>query len=168
MFHSFRRLVSLFSFLSLVLLCSTSHAESVLEITLEVPEIDAEPYHRPYIAIWLETPEREAINTLSVWHEKDTWLKDMRQWWRKLGRSGKENLDGISGATRKPGSYTIAWDGLDSDGKKVSQQELLLNIESVREEGGRSYLRQAITIGKKATIQLDKDNEVGPIQIKVY
>jgi len=152
----------------LTALCATTYAENVLEIQIEIPKIDAEPYHRPYLAVWLETPERKAISTLAVWHEKDTWLKDMRQWWRKIGRSGKENLDAVSGATRKPGVYRIVWDGSDNDGNKVPQKELLLNIDSVREEGGRSYLRQAITIGHKEIIRLKDKDEVGLIQITVY
>src|SRR5690606_33055924 len=64
---------------------SLSAKADELDIQIEIPAIDASPYHRPYVAIWLETTEREGVETIAVWHEQEEWLRDMRQWWRKLG-----------------------------------------------------------------------------------
>lgn len=138
-----------------------------VEITVELPKLDVDPYHKPYVAVWLETPNRKGVTTIAVWHGKDTWLKDMRQWWRKLGRAGKETLDGISGASRKPGVYTIQWDGKDSAGNAVPNGEYLLNVEASREEGGRSYSRQKIQLGSEQVHVLKADLELGEITIKV-
>jgi len=138
--------VLLFSFIAI------TNPKPMVQIELELPDIQAKPYHRPYVAIWLETPERKGVHTIALWTGKPDWLKDLRQWWRKLGRSMK--VDGISGATRKPGSHRIVWDGLDAEGRPIQPGIYLLNFEASREEGGREYLRQEITIGAKAAQKL--------------
>ncbi|MGH1470685.1 MAG: DUF2271 domain-containing protein [Cellvibrionaceae bacterium] len=139
-----------------------------LEVAFSLPKLDVDPYHRPYVAVWVETLERKPVATLAVWHEKDTWLKDLRQWWRKIGRRGDASLDQVTGATRKPGQYVVGWNGLDSKGKLVAAGDYLLNIESVREEGGRTYSREKISIGKKATIEIAPDLELGKVTIKTF
>lgn len=136
-------------------------------IELTVPALDVNPYHKPYVAIWLETPERENVATLAVWYEKDTWLKDLRQWWRKAGRGANGELDSVTGATRKPGQYTFTWDGVDHAGKPVPPGEYLLNFEAAREEGGRSFQRQKIILGNKGTWIIPADHELGEIQISI-
>lgn len=142
--------------------------KTALEIELTVPEINAEPYHRPYVAVWIETLERDGVITLALWsyQDDDTWLKDLRQWWRKLGRSG-EKMDGVSGATRRPDAYQIVWDGRDKNGELLAAGDYFLNIEAAREEGDRTYQRENITLGKSAELTLPANNEIGQITIKV-
>lgn len=136
-----------------------SHTNAAeLEIQLTLPELDAQPYHRPYVAIWLETPERQHITTLALWVEQAEWFKDLRQWWRKAGKSNT-NIDGISSATRRPGTYTINWNGKDLDGKAVAAGKYLLNLEVVREEGGRDYTRVALDLTKDGKITIDGTKE---------
>lgn len=136
-----------------------SHTNAAeLEIQLTLPELDAQPYHRPYVAIWLETPERQHITTLALWVEQAEWFKDLRQWWRKVGKSNT-NIDGISSATRRPGTYTINWNGKDLDGKAVAAGKYLLNLEVVREEGGRDYTRVALDLTKDGKITIDGTKE---------
>lgn len=147
---------------------SVSAEEKLLSVELEIPKIDADPYHRPYVAVWVETLERQPVATLAVWHEKDTWLKDLRQWWRKIGRRGTEKLDNVTGATRRPDTYTVTWNGVDNSGKKISSGEFLINIESVREEGGRSYTREKITLGAQNSIEVAPDLELGKLIIKTF
>jgi len=77
-----------------------------LEIELTLPDLDVQPYHRPYVAVWLETPKRKHVTTLALWVQKAEWFKDLRQWWRKAGKTDI-NFDGISGATKRAGTYTI-------------------------------------------------------------
>lgn len=146
---------------------ASANAKSSVVVTLTVPKLDVDPYHKPYIAVWVETPSREGIITLAVWHEKDTWLKDIRQWWRKLGRAAEENLDGVSGATRKPGTYTVEWDGKDQQGNPLPAGEYLINVEASREEGGRSYARENIQLGQSSRQVVAADNELGEIIIEV-
>ena len=67
-------------------------AEKQLAIDLDLPNIQADPYFRPYVAIWLEDTNRQPIETIALWYQINTenveepddkkWLKDLRQWWR--------------------------------------------------------------------------------------
>ncbi len=145
--------------------------ETVEKVTLELelPSLDVRPYHRPYVAIWLETTGRDGVQTIAVWHEGDKWLKDLRQWWRKLGRDSQPPYDGMSGATRKPGTYTINWDVKDKEGNPLPHGEYSLNIEAVREEGGRDFLKQKLLMGagKSQHFTLAGEGELGKIEIKI-
>lgn len=138
-----------------------------LTIEIDVPKLDVDPYHRPYVAVWVETAERNPVQTIDVWYEQDDWLKDLRQWWRKLGRSQKDQLDGISSATKKPGMYRLTWDGKGQDGKLIADGEYILHLEASREEGGRSYMRQKFQWGEDGVFNLDAKPELGPVVIKV-
>lgn len=129
-----------------------------LEIELTLPDLDVQPYHRPYVAVWLETPERKHVTTVALWVEKAEWFKDLRQWWRKAGKSSA-NFDGVTGATKRPGSYTINWDGKDLEGNAVTAGKYLLNLEVVREEGGRDYTRVELDLSKDGKITIDGTNE---------
>ncbi|VUD46036.1 hypothetical protein TDB9533_00743 [Thalassocella blandensis] len=146
---------------------SSSVNKNVLEIHLEVPDIDAHPYHKPYIAVWLETPQREPVTTIALWAKETDWYKDLRQWWRKLGRDPSVNYDGVTGATRRPGQYKIHWDGKDNQGRTITPGPYLLNIEASREEGGRSYVRETINLGEKTKVTIPAEQELGSITIIV-
>lgn len=143
---------------------SLSAKADELDIQIEIPAIDASPYHRPYVAIWLETAEREGVETIAVWHEQEEWLRDMRQWWRKLGRSKSPSYDAVTGATPKPDTYSISWKN-----ETLSPGTYYLNFEAAREEGGRDYLRQAIHLGEntKQNFTLKGKKELGVINISL-
>ena len=140
---------------------AANSVEWVVDVT--VPVLDVEPYHRPYVAIWLETEKRKGVETLSVWYgdEQEEWLKDMRQWWRKLGRS--KPFDQVSGATRKPGNYQIHWQS-----NSLAAGTYYLCVEAAREAGGRELLRQKIQIKDVAqpqTFSLAGQRELGLVTI---
>ncbi|MDJ0837632.1 MAG: DUF2271 domain-containing protein [Acidobacteriota bacterium] len=152
-----------------LLLSGNPVAMEKITVELVVPVLKVRPYHRPYVAVWLETTERKGVRTIAVWHEQEEWLKDMRQWWRKLGRNGKPPFDGVSGATRKPGTYTLHWEVKDSAGRPLPPGEYYLNIEAAREEGGRDFLRQKVQLGARETQEytLAGDLELGKVVIKI-
>ncbi|WP_421419091.1 DUF2271 domain-containing protein [Pseudoalteromonas lipolytica] len=129
-----------------------------LTVEFTLPELDVSPYHRPYVALWLETPERKHVTTVALWVEKAEWFKDLRQWWRKAGRSN-DNFDGVTGATKRPGTYTIEWHGKDLKGNPVKPGKYLLNVEVVREEGGRDYSRVEIDLTKDGKVTLAGEKE---------
>ena len=148
----------------------SSYAENeTVEINFTLPALDASPYHRPYVAVWIETGERKGVHTIAVWHEQEEWLRDMRQWWRKLGRSNPQAYDSVTGATRKPGDYQLLWNGKTNDGTSVPAGEYYLNLEAAREEGGRDFVRQKIVLGSDSTqaFNLEGEKELGKITIKV-
>lgn len=114
-------------------------AKFTVQFTL--PDIQQQPYHRPYVAVWIETPSRQPLHTLAFWHEQSDWYKDLRQWWRKIGRKQTQAFDAASGATRKPGTYTLTWDATLNSGEQLPAGEYVLHLETAREKGSREYLR---------------------------
>src|SRR5690606_21330504 len=66
-----------------------------LTVEVEIPSMTVAEYHRPYVAVYVEGADGKAAADLSVWYMmKDTaeghgtkWLPDLRQWWRKSGRT---------------------------------------------------------------------------------
>lgn len=142
-------------------------AKEKVTVHFTVPVLDVSPYHRPYVAVWVETEQREGIKTLIVWHEGHDWLKDLRQWWRRLGRSAVPPIDGVSGATPKPGQYSVVWDGLNADGQPVEPGTYIINIEAARENGGRDFHRQKIVIGQNASQNYRYEGKVELKDVKI-
>lgn len=161
--HSFGKKVI---FASCLVFSSLTYADPVLTVEVNLPKLDVEPYHRPYVAIWLETLDRKAVATLAVWREDDQWSKDLRQWWRKVGRKAGPEVDGVTSATYKPGKHVIRWNGKSNTGELIVAGEYLLNVEAVREEGGRSYLRHKVVLGKSIDAHLPAKEEFGDIFIR--
>ena len=105
-------------------------------------------YHRPYVAIWIETADQGVVGNLTVWYdlklknnEGTKWLKDMRQWWRKTGRDLALPVDGLSGATRPPGTHNATFAAARTPLATLAAGSYVLTIEAAREVGGRELLR---------------------------
>jgi len=155
---------------------SETEVMKTLTLNVEIPDLDVDPYYRPYIAVWLETSERKPVETLALWYQLPSetatedgrkWLKDLRQWWRKIGRQDGEALDAVTGATRKPGNYPIQWDY-----SKLVAGEYFMHVEASREEGGRSFKRLPVRINDDLSLSLEKniiesDGELGKISVEV-
>jgi hypothetical protein len=120
-----------------------------LKLNVEIPRINAAEYHRPYVAIWVEGADGKAAANLAVWYQdKDTkeghgtkWLPDLRQWWRKSGRTLKVPVDGITGPTRPVGKHAISFDEKHPALAKLPAGHYTLVVEAVREVGGRELLK---------------------------
>ena len=81
--------------IALSLLPTFSMAQSLpesakLDVQFELPKIDTTMYARPYVAVWVEDSSRKSVKTIELWVGKDEWLKDLRSWWRKVGRYDRE------------------------------------------------------------------------------
>lgn len=133
-----------------------------LTVDFSLPEFSTQDYKKPYVAIWAETAAKS--ETLLLWHltkrEEDKWLVDIRRWWRKVGRHGEKPADGMTGATKGPGDYSV-----NLEIGELEQFDLM--IEVVREDGGRSLLRQTIDTKKTKKYTLKADVEIGDVTIKV-
>lgn len=120
-----------------------------LQVSVEIPRLSVAEYHRPYIAMWVETADQAVAGTLAVWYDQQvkkteagtTWLKDMRQWWRKAGRDLKMPVDGVSGATRPPGVHSISFRGAREPLASLKPGSYQLVVEAAREVGGRELIR---------------------------
>ena len=119
-----------------------------LKIDVEIPRLQVAEYHRPYVALWLEQPDKSHVANLAVWYdlklkdnEGEKWLKDMREWWRRSGRSLQMPVDGVSSATRAVGIHRLTFDSSQGPLKDLPAGEYRLVVEAAREVGGRELLR---------------------------
>lgn len=108
-------------------------------IELEIPEIHTAEYHRPYVAVWVENSSRKQILQIILWLEQEKWHRDLRSWWRRGGKSLALPVDGVSGATRRPGTYSL------KGAAELAAGKYTLNVEAVREVGGREHIRIPFT-----------------------
>ncbi|MCJ8293153.1 MAG: DUF2271 domain-containing protein [Colwellia sp.] len=156
------------AFVWILLASPVSQAEQI-SVEITIPKINSQPYHKPYVAVWLESAQRKGVHTLAFWHEQKDWYKDVRQWWRKIGRQQSPIYDQVTGATRKPGTYTLKIDNKELTKLNLIPGEYFLNVEAVREEGGREFIRQKIVIGAREVKHYEKSgqHELGKVAIKV-
>lgn len=127
-------------------LAAPAAAQSV-DLTIALPRLTVAEYHRPYVAAWLEAPGKPA-RTVAIWYDvnkKDAegqkWLRDVRQWWRASGRALSLPADGVSGATRAPGSNTVTLTGVRGGLAGITPGQYSLVVEAARENGGREVVR---------------------------
>ena len=99
--------------------------------------------------------EGAAARTVAVWYDHDMrggegtkWLRDVRQWWRASGRSMRFPADGVTGATRAPGTHKIGFSRAQLGAQAPGQYTLV--IEAAREVGGRELVRIPFTWPGKA------------------
>ena len=139
---------------------------TAMKVEITIPELQVNPYHKPYIAVWLETLDRRYITTIKLMADDKEWYKDLRQWWRKVARQNI-NVDGVTGATKRPGVVKLNWKGVDENNQKVPAGEYWLNVEASREEGGRDYSRHKITLGQNSSMTIAGKTEFGDINIHI-
>jgi len=141
-----------------------------LTVTVDLPRISVAEYHKPYVAVWLEGPEK-AHHNISVWHlnrrADDTWLKDIRQWWRKSGRSLEMPMDGLSGPTRSVGVHEIQVPVALTE-SLIEGAAYTLQVEAVREKGGREVVSLPFTWSKNKALELSTtgERELGTITLR--
>lgn len=147
-----------------------------MEISIDIPKLDVAEYHKPYVAVWLEGPDKKVAANLAVWYdvanakkEGDKWLKDLRQWWRRTGRELKVPADGLTSATRAPGTHTIKFDDGGSALKGLASGQYELIVEAAREVGGREVLRIPLQWPPKEGTSLNAkgEHELGTVAVNV-
>lgn len=129
-------------------------APGTMDVTVTIPRLKVAEYHRPYVAIWVEK-EGAPAKTVAVWYDYDMkngegtkWLRDVRQWWRVSGRSMTFPANGVTGATRAPGTHKVSFSRAQLGATAPGQYTLV--IEAAREVGGRELLRIPFTWPAKA------------------
>ena len=122
-----------------------------LTVGIEVPRLNVAEYHRPYVATWIEAVDSRAVTNLAVWYDvkmKDNegtqWLKDLRQWWRRIGRELQLPVDGVTSATRTPGEHTVTFDAAKSPLKDLPAGEYRVVVEAAREGHAAAVLAASI------------------------
>ncbi len=144
-----------------------------LNINVEVPRINAAEYHRPYVALWVEGVDQKAAANLAVWYQLEDgaeghgtkWLPDLRQWWRKSGRTLKVPVDGVTGPTRPVGKHALRFDARHPELAKLAPGKYTLVVEAVREVGGRELLKIPFEWGKAGTGSARGKTELGAVSL---
>lgn len=123
-----------------------------LTLTVEVPSIAVAEYHRPYLAVWVEKADQTVAANLAVWYsmkggenEGTRWLKDLRQWWRRSGRELNLPIDGVTGATRAPGTHRLNFSSTKGPLASLQPGAYQLVVEAAREVGGREVVKVPFT-----------------------
>jgi len=120
-----------------------------LDVNVEVPKLNVAEYHRPYVAVWIEGADQKVAANLSVWYQlKDTaeghgtkWLPDLRQWWRKSGRTLQVPVDGVTGPTRPVGKHLLSFNDRQPQLRDLPAGQYTLVVEAAREVGGRELVK---------------------------
>ncbi|EDY85229.1 hypothetical protein VDG1235_4864 [Verrucomicrobiia bacterium DG1235] len=147
-----------------------------LTTSIEIPRLDVAEYHRPYVAAWIESEERQLVANLAVWYdtemadrEGETWLKDLRQWWRKGGRSLELPVDGVTGPTKPVGTHELS---IDLDQTAMAERrtgEYYFVVEASREVGGRELLRIPFQWTENPSLQgeANGERELGKVTLNI-
>ena len=122
-------------------------AAQSLDVTVTIPRLTVAEYHKPYVALWIE-PAAGAPRTIAVWYDFDMknnegtkWLRDVRQWWRASGRTMTFPADGVTGATRTPGTQKISFTAGRGSLGTLAGGDYVIVVEAAREVGGRELVR---------------------------
>lgn len=140
-------------------------AAQSLDLSIAIPRLSVAEYHRPYVAVWLEQAGQPA-KTLSIWYDvgkKDQegkkWLTDVRQWWRAAGRSMNLPANGVSGATRAPGTAKASY------APKLAPGNYVLKVEAAREVGGREVVSLPFSWPPKGPVTASGKSELGAVSL---
>ncbi len=114
-------------------------------------------YRRPYVAAWVEDKENFPVKTLLLFLMADNpgprWHRDLRRWYSgdqmRLLVDDQKLIGTISKPTRNPGSYKVAWDGRDDNGKILEDGKYTLYIEAAREHGTYQLMKMPFELGNK-------------------
>ncbi|MEC7546892.1 MAG: DUF2271 domain-containing protein [Pseudomonadota bacterium] len=147
-----------------------------LSVTVEIPELDVAEYHKPYVAVWIEDDSNKVVSNLAVWYDVDMrnaegekWLKDMRQWWRRIGRTLEMPIDGVTGATYGPGSYDLDFTMGKAPMSDLQPGDYRLRVEAAREVGGRELLNVPFTWPQQQDITITEQgsSELGAVKLTI-
>jgi len=139
----------------------------VVEVSYEVPKIDAPVYRKPYVLVWVTDADKNLVKTLAIQGVKKEYQEENYVWWRRYGRKQAGVLDAIGKPTRAPGRYTVGWDGTDEAGKRAPQGRYLIHVEAAREHGGHTYQVIDVNLGAApVTGSAPAKDELGAAQVR--
>jgi hypothetical protein len=118
-----------------------------IDVSLTLPRLTAAEYHKPYLAVWLERPDATPT-TLALLYDVGKrnnagakWVNNLRMWWRASGRTMTLPADGITSATRAPGTHKLSFTAGRGGMPALTPGAYTLVVEVARESGGRELVR---------------------------
>lgn len=124
-----------------------------LRINFSISAPNSGKYHNPYVAVWIENTQGQALRTLGLWVKTgkgERWIPELSRWYR--GEKNRQNQAGgnliktVSSPTRLPGTYQLIWDGFDDKGHLLNQGDYYVCIETAREKGPYHLIRELISL----------------------
>ncbi len=123
-------------------------------------------YRRPYVAVWVEDKDGFPVKTLVLWVQSTgpgpRWIPDLKKWYKsdRLRKLADETdlVQTVSEATRKPGSYSVIWNGEDDHKKLVGPGEYTLYIEAAREHGTYQLIKKKLELSDKSIKEKLEEN----------
>lgn len=149
-----------------------------IQLSVEIPAINDAEYHRPYVAAWLEDSDKKLTEHLFVWYQDgdrtdrdkgEEWLKDLRRWWRRGGRSEDMPIDGVSGATKPVGTHTVNFAADSKTMQSLTDGNYTLYVEAARENGGREIVKVpfSLPLDSEKSLSANGESELGEIAVNL-
>lgn len=108
-------------------------------------------FHNPYVAVWIEDAAGSAVRSISLNYQigrGDKWLPGLTRWFRTA--KSTTAVETISSATKVPGAYKLAWDGMNDKKEPVALGDYFVCIEAAREKGPYQIVREQVSVGAAA------------------
>ena len=138
-----------------------------MTVDYQIPQFSGTDYERPYLAIWLTDKNNQFIRQLLLLGSSNRWAQENKRWWRNIGRKNDSMLDALAKPTRRPGHYSLQWDGFDFNHNIVEQEHLVLHVEASREHGGHDYQRITIDLATNSPMSLNGVGEIGKTVVTI-
>lgn len=129
------------------------------KINFTLPKINSAEYRKPYVALWVADNKGKVVKNLLILGQSERWMKENRTWWRLQGRKAPQLLDGFARPTRRPGKYSISWNGRDDFGQQLPKGKYRLYSEAAREHGGHEKISIEIDLGNNKQSLLKKGKQ---------
>jgi thiamine biosynthesis lipoprotein len=142
-------------------------ANFALTIDFEVPRQSNGLAQPPYVVIWITNAAGAPVRTLAAMGADGRFIDENFIWWRRVGRVMGRGVDAVAKPTRRPGRYSLVWDGRDDKGQPAPQGRYTVHIEAAREHGGHNYQTLDIALGSgTANAQSPGEGELGPAMVR--
>lgn len=138
-----------------------------LTVDYEIPRQSNGRAQPPYVVVWITNAGGTPVRTLAVMGADARFIDENFIWWRRVGRTLGRSVDAMAKPTRRPGRYSLVWDGRDDKGQPSPQGRYTVHIEASREHGGHGYQTFEITLGgQAASVDSAGNAELGPATVR--
>jgi len=137
-----------------------------LTVDFEVPHQSNGLAQPPYVVVWITDASGAPVRTLAAMGTDARFIDENFIWWRRVGRTMGRGVDAVAKPTRRPGRYSLVWDGRDDKGQPSPQGPYTVHIEASREHGGHGYQTFDVILGAQAVnAESPGVDELGPAAV---